>query len=609
MCWRAEEVVEYLPPINPNPREGRKRVQVGSELHSKQMHLPSSLQVLFPLLLSLSIPCQSSSSSTYVPLPPDTYPLSSPDRTLFILSPAPFSSSRRPALLFLIEIVAKNVLVDGSSSSSSSTPPPPPPPVCVEVMSPIPVGACMTPTNGRVKVLVFNCLPDGVPTNWRVSVGGEDAYVTTTVLPRVQESEDDGSRTTTTTEHQFQQSHSYEFVSGFDAESFNYGPLKKVFERRVESAKTACEMCKTVGAPCERLSLGEEDDENENDEAAAAAAAAAALDAASSSSSSSSSSDQQRLRSVFFSRPPSPYVNGSQYHWLYTYVFGSLRGGLFVESGAADIRSSVTDPFERFSCWTGLGLEPIADWAKSNAEQRTNMLSLRGALCPTAGTRRGFVVSKDDPHLSGFKAAFVDGGGNEGGKDGEFVVDVDESDERQGERSGGGGKEDDGGHGHGHGHGHDDDDDVVVCHRPSALLTGLGISRVDLFVLDCEGCELAVLRDYLAFPATGAARRDGDFGDGDGGEDSIPQRRVPVDVWVIEGNDHVGVLSSMEADGTHDLAACIGEKDMVFLRKGGEPWDRWRTNVGATAFDGRPEERCELLFGKKEDGRGVHNEL
>ena len=87
---------------------------------------------------------------------------------------------------------------------------------------------------------------------------------------------------------------------------------------------------------------------------------------------------------------------------------------------------------------------------------------VHGALCgrPPWGWREGFV---EDGHHSGLVAApGVEGGGGSGG--------------------GGGG----GGSG------------GVVCHRPSALLRALGVVHVDLFVLDCEGCELDVISDVSA---------------------------------------------------------------------------------------------------------------
>jgi hypothetical protein len=85
-----------------------------------------------------------------------------------------------------------------------------------------------------------------------------------------------------------------------------------------------------------------------------------------------------------------------------------------------------------------------------------------------------------------------------------------------------------------------------VCHKPSALLRGLGITHVDLFVLDCEGCELRVVQDLAT------------------------SGRVEVDVWVVEANAPFEVSAALAA--THALAACLGPApDLVFVRRGSAP--------------------------------------
>ena len=71
-----------------------------------------------------------------------------------------------------------------------------------------------------------------------------------------------------------------------------------------------------------------------------------------------------------------------------------------------------------------------------------------------------------------------------------------------------------------------------------------------------------------------------------------------VDVLLVEGNEARKVLDITE--GTHDLAACIGERDMVLIRRGSGPWRKWSEEGGG--FGGTRKRRCEVLLGK-EGGR------
>ena len=146
-------------------------------------------------------------------------------------------------------------------------------------------------------------------------------------------------------------------------------------------------------------------------------------------------------------------VNGFQSYWLRENLFFLRTHGTFIESGAADIHSSVTDYFEREFCWYGIGIEPIIEWAISNGRERLNMLSVNGALCEESmlGERRDFVVDGDLGELSGFNINDENNDSN-------------------------------------------DKNTAVTCNDPTSLITSTGMTHVDLFVLDCEGCELSVLR-------------------------------------------------------------------------------------------------------------------
>ncbi len=221
--------------------------------------------------------------------------------------------------------------------------------------------------------------------------------------------------------------------------------------------------------------------------------------------------------------------NELQERWLLARLFADVFGGTFVEAGAADIHSAVTDVLERYRCWVGLGVEPIENWAASNARHRPHMLTLRGALCGGApGPRAGFVADARDPHLSGFAAP-----------------------------------------------GAAADARVVECHAPGEALRGVGLAHVDLFVLDCEGCERDVIASLVREGAADA------------------RRRVEVDVFVVEGNDARGAAALLAP--THFLAACIGPMDLVLVRRGSAPATRWRllgAGTGAPAPDAALDERC-----------------
>ena len=97
------------------------------------------------------------------------------------------------------------------------------------------------------------------------------------------------------------------------------------------------------------------------------------------------------------STPSTKRTNGFQSFWLAEFLFPSVNRGTFVESGAADIHSSVTDYFEREYCWVGVGIEPINHWAVSNGVERPHMASVNGALCGEGvlGERHDFFVDSD----------------------------------------------------------------------------------------------------------------------------------------------------------------------------------------------------------------------
>ena len=78
----------------------------------------------------------------------------------------------------------------------------------------------------------------------------------------------------------------------------------------------------------------------------------------------------------------------------------------------------------------------------------------------------------------------------------------------------------------------------VECENPSKLLISRGITFVDLFVLDCEGCELSVLRSF-------------DFS------------LVQVDVFMVEANSALKIESFLSRRG-YTLVACL-HRDLVFV--------------------------------------------
>ena len=96
------------------------------------------------------------------------------------------------------------------------------------------------------------------------------------------------------------------------------------------------------------------------------------------------------------------YTNGYQAFWLLENIFGGRNGLTFVESGSADLYSSVTELFERYMCWTGVGVEPIVRWASASGHFRPGMLSVAGALCYEKGEMGGFIENVENPYLSGF---------------------------------------------------------------------------------------------------------------------------------------------------------------------------------------------------------------
>jgi hypothetical protein len=52
-------------------------------------------------------------------------------------------------------------------------------------------------------------------------------------------------------------------------------------------------------------------------------------------------------------------TNGHQAEWLRAVLFPDVYGGLFIEAGAADVFSSLTDELERYYlCWTGCSSRP-----------------------------------------------------------------------------------------------------------------------------------------------------------------------------------------------------------------------------------------------------------
>ena len=226
-------------------------------------------------------------------------------------------------------------------------------------------------------------------------------------------------------------------------------------------------------------------------------------------------------------------ANEWQHTWLFARLFRGVYGGTFAEAGAADLYSSVTDTFERYFCWTGIGVEPLERWATSNAWHRPFMLSVHGALCDgPPGKRAGFV---DDGYYSGFADAAAEG------QPASAVRAAPSS---------------------------------VNCHQPGPFFVGIGVTHIDLFVLDCEGCEKDVLSAF-------------DFA------------AVEVDVWVVEGNHPADTRRQLEA--RYELIACIGERDMVFVRRGSAAQQRWRLFAGGAELGGpgprdNMSARCPQLF-------------
>ena len=135
-------------------------------------------------------------------------------------------------------------------------------------------------------------------------------------------------------------------------------------------------------------------------------------------------------------------------------------------------------------------VEPLAKWAIDSASYRPSMTMIQGALCGegSPGPRGGFLVNG---HRSGFTS------------DTSCATLASVREDRSQQQGGGAGAG-------------TEVASTITCHRPTSLMGALGLRHVDLFVLDCEGCELSVAREML---------------EGSGG------RNVEVDVWVIEANE------------------------------------------------------------------------
>jgi len=111
----------------------------------------------------------------------------------------------------------------------------------------------------------------------------------------------------------------------------------------------------------------------------------------------------------------------------------------------------------------------------------------------------------------------------------------------------------------------------------------MGVHKVDLFVLDCEGCERDVLWAFYRH----ASRKE-----------------VTVDVWVVEGNDFTAAVEILEGGGEYSLLTCIGTMDAVFIRKDSELWTPALEAMRAVAID----VKCPMFFGVGADVGG-HGEL
>ena len=253
-------------------------------------------------------------------------------------------------------------------------------------------------------------------------------------------------------------------------------------------------------------------------------------------------------------------------------------------------------------------MEPLGAFAAGSAARRPQMATVRGGLCGGAPGRRGGFV--EDGHLSGLVASLPlnrpayasDDGGSAGGGAGGWTFEGEDSTK--------------------------DEDEAITCHSPRALLGAMGVSHVDLFVLDCEGCELGVVLDLIAkdppplLPPPPQQQQQqqqqpqaksfhGDDAAGSCGplptstcEEAPPATaeppaaapaagatlgaswaRVEVDAWVIEANDAPAVLAAL--GGTHDLAACLGTApDLVLLRRGSAPWQRFFGRGGSLGGGG-----------------------
>lgn len=186
--------------------------------------------------------------------------------------------------------------------------------------------------------------------------------------------------------------------------------------------------------------------------------------------------------------------NEEQWLWLLRYVFPDLTHGTFVEAGGGALVGSHTFPFEQLRCWRGVVAEPVPAQAEALRTTRQGAEVVESALCAADGVAApGFAV---DGLLSGFS---------------DTIIHADAEQRRL---------------------------ISVLCENAALLLARRGIAHVDLFVLDTEGSERAVLESF-----------DFDL--------------VEVDVWLVEANDPLAVEALLTARG-YELVACL-HRDMVFV--------------------------------------------
>lgn len=200
-------------------------------------------------------------------------------------------------------------------------------------------------------------------------------------------------------------------------------------------------------------------------------------------------------------QPLTRVKNGDQWHFLYYHFFKNVHHGVFVEAGSADPLAANTYFLERHLCWAGLCVEPVSRFHALSQATRPNCELVKGALSSKSGFDR-FLTVENDPFLSGLVSS----------------MDKDKLDEI-----------------------HDSklhySLSKVSMHLVGKLLLQRNLSHVDLLVLDCEGCEQAVVTTF-------------------------PFSKVHVDVWMLETVTEK--IVTRLADNDYWLVACASF-DVLFM--------------------------------------------